>query len=666
MEFSNPLALWGLLGIAIPIAIHLLQLRRYKTILFSDVRFLKNIQRSAKKQQQIRHWVILLARILAWSALTLAFAIPFLDDEDDALKSSDTIILYIDNSPSMVRKGESGPLWAQAVQNARSVVRANDGSTFYILTSNGEGREMIPRTSAVALEEIQSIQPGNASTTWQDVLDRLSTLGLKDSSQVYLFSDDQATNLTNEIDDNGLPITLIPVVYQAVSSVPNASIDSAWIASPVVMPGQKLDIQYTISASDDVKDLQLELLVGNEVRGVQSLSLIEEESTITGTLSFNAPQDRFLQVELRINDGALEHDNLYPLSIQLRRSLRLLHIESSTLPGVAVDSLINDSAYTVTITNYSRVPYGELGSYDLIVLDRTSEWPEGLSSGLNKAVSQGSSILVFGEGPSSNDLGVLQIADFGSRDTSFNSRLILNTDRDFFSGVFYEEPERVQFPELISAHPITSTYGSLGGVSLMQRANGSPHMVQYDRGIGQIYQWESHPIAEQNGWSDLYTVLFYQMAIYKGQTSWNSVSITEDRTLTFEYESGSSEPIVTLVQDSLKVIPPQIDRGGSIEIQTRNFGFDPGFVHVVMENDTIGVIAYHTGRAESQLRSAKKDQIESALSATDHRITEATSVDDADTKLRQLTERRSQSNAWIWTTIIVLLLEMILWRQPKS
>ena len=48
MEFVHPEILWGLGALAIPIVIHLLHFRRFKRVQFSQVSFLKDVQRETK------------------------------------------------------------------------------------------------------------------------------------------------------------------------------------------------------------------------------------------------------------------------------------------------------------------------------------------------------------------------------------------------------------------------------------------------------------------------------------------------------------------------------------------------------------------------------------------------------------------------------------------
>ncbi len=76
MSFLHPAFLWALTALAIPVLIHLFQLRRFKRIDFPNVRFLAEVSQQTRARKKVQHWLVLLARCLAIAALVLAFAQP--------------------------------------------------------------------------------------------------------------------------------------------------------------------------------------------------------------------------------------------------------------------------------------------------------------------------------------------------------------------------------------------------------------------------------------------------------------------------------------------------------------------------------------------------------------------------------------------------------------
>ena len=78
MSFLAPALLAGLLAIAIPIVVHLVQRERRTTQAFPSLMFLRRIPNQSVRRRAIRHWPLLALRILAFVLIALAFARPLL------------------------------------------------------------------------------------------------------------------------------------------------------------------------------------------------------------------------------------------------------------------------------------------------------------------------------------------------------------------------------------------------------------------------------------------------------------------------------------------------------------------------------------------------------------------------------------------------------------
>ncbi|MBK8471991.1 MAG: BatA domain-containing protein [Sphingobacteriales bacterium] len=77
MNFLFPAFLAAMAALAIPIIIHLFYFRRFKKIYFSNVKFLREIKEERASRNKLKHYLVLLARLLAVALLVLAFAQPF-------------------------------------------------------------------------------------------------------------------------------------------------------------------------------------------------------------------------------------------------------------------------------------------------------------------------------------------------------------------------------------------------------------------------------------------------------------------------------------------------------------------------------------------------------------------------------------------------------------
>ena len=98
MSFTNPLMLIGLAAILVPIILHLFNFRRYKTIYFSNVQMLEDIQKKTKRASQVQQLIVLLLRILGIVCLVLACAQPFLKGGNKSTKKGNVISIFVDNS----------------------------------------------------------------------------------------------------------------------------------------------------------------------------------------------------------------------------------------------------------------------------------------------------------------------------------------------------------------------------------------------------------------------------------------------------------------------------------------------------------------------------------------------------------------------------------------
>src|ERR1051326_5218888 len=64
MTFLNPLVLFGLVAAAIPVILHLLNLRKLRTIEFSTLTFLKELQQTKIRRLKLRQLLLLIVRTL--------------------------------------------------------------------------------------------------------------------------------------------------------------------------------------------------------------------------------------------------------------------------------------------------------------------------------------------------------------------------------------------------------------------------------------------------------------------------------------------------------------------------------------------------------------------------------------------------------------------------
>ncbi|MBN1633754.1 MAG: BatA domain-containing protein [Ignavibacteria bacterium] len=102
MTFINPLMLLGLGLIAVPVIIHLFNLRKAQKVNFSSLMFVRQIEETEIKKLRLKELILLLIRILLITFLVLSFANPVMESRFSLTDiKNKTALLFLDNSFSL-------------------------------------------------------------------------------------------------------------------------------------------------------------------------------------------------------------------------------------------------------------------------------------------------------------------------------------------------------------------------------------------------------------------------------------------------------------------------------------------------------------------------------------------------------------------------------------
>lgn len=291
MSFKNPEFLYALFALLIPVIIHLFNFRRYKKQWFSNIQFLKNISTQTRKQNKLKHLLVLIARILAYALIVVAFAGPrFGTYKEQSTTACNLTSIYVDNSFSMTGEGETGRLLDEALEQARMVVRQSPRDARYILLTNDVRNSRRIQSKEEILSALDEVQPSPARKNLSAVIN--SSLKIKtdkgySGGDVWLFSDFQK----NSVDTNALPADTLSAYYFVVLTQTrerNIYVDSCWIDEPVILPGRTLHLNIRLKNSSpvDLEKIPLKVTVDGQQKAVagadlkaQSKRLIDRKKT---------------------------------------------------------------------------------------------------------------------------------------------------------------------------------------------------------------------------------------------------------------------------------------------------------------------------------------------------------------------------------------------------
>ena len=197
MLFLNPLLLWGLLAASVPIAIHLLNRRRHKTIQWAAMQFLLKATRESRGKKKLRHFLILTCRALALAALAFAAARPIISGLIGwGGGSIDTVVLILDRSASMEAKPGDGLDSRRQIilEKVRAAMDDLSGARLVLIDSATKQAQEI--SSPDVLADLSSTSPTDSAADFPTLIDRATEFLAETPgrSEIWLASDLQSSN----------------------------------------------------------------------------------------------------------------------------------------------------------------------------------------------------------------------------------------------------------------------------------------------------------------------------------------------------------------------------------------------------------------------------------------------------------------------------------------
>lgn len=696
MNFLNPLLLFGLLAVAVPIIIHLINLRRPQKIAFSTLAFFKELQKSTIRRIRIKQYLLMALRAAALLFLALALARPFLPPTISGTSGSDdpkAIAIIIDNSPSMERIGSDGPLIEQARQVARELIDTGlPSNRYYIAGTNGESREGGKFSSgAQAKEIVEKLDVSEAAHYTQESI-RLAYQQLQQSalSQAVIFfiSDGQASQLSS-LEDLALSTgtTEKPVSFQMVAL--NSGSQQNLAVSDIELKSQMISVGSPVKLGVKVEN------VGQTAAANQFISLeVEGEMSGQYELSLKAGEEREFQFDLvpeKTGDIAgsiilegdeIVYDNRRNFVIRVPESRSVLLVNESEGQSDFVSYLrpaLEAARQTNAQINFDEktVPEVDQSSWlnsDAIILDGLQKIPEYWFEDLQRFVQNGNGVLFL---PSEQG----DVRNYDAFFSQFNAGTFDDITGEYASfrtigtlGKLEEghpiinelfnrqenEEINIDFPELFFYyHYKTAT--NTGSYTILRAANDDPLLTeqQFGEGILLISSLGADP-----GWSNfpvhpLFAPVYYRSILYASTSESGGI---QQHVLgkPFVWNGNIEGEEVTLNINDIEVKPDVRRRPGGIRVEYEGKEWQPGFLTINAENSE-RLIAVNQNIMESRFETLDYQKLQSWLG--DY-LAVNNVIDTRDVSAEELTKQLQSAgfgqeiwNWFIWIALLFLISE---------
>ena len=246
MTFLPSLAVWpfavaGLIAAAGPIIIHLLNRRRYRTVHWGAMEFLREAVQRNRRILQLRDLLLLLLRTVAVLLVGLALAQPFFSASDETFDGSKPLhaVLVIDNSMSMGYESLEGSLLDRAKDRARQFIDklpADSRVSVVPLCGSQSGYSPDAIAKETALESLDGIEAVDRSASVQRAVNearKACESGPALSKRIVFFSDQQASNWQ----DLARPDQFRKVPSWQVVDVSHREWENTWISDLRIQDG---------------------------------------------------------------------------------------------------------------------------------------------------------------------------------------------------------------------------------------------------------------------------------------------------------------------------------------------------------------------------------------------------------------------------------------------
>jgi Aerotolerance regulator N-terminal len=586
VSFLYPLFLVAGAALAIPVLIHLFNLRKYKTVLFPHTRFLKNIQLNSRKQSQVRYKALLAMRLLFLASLVLAFAQPFFNKNTVASSVNRLQVIYLDNSYSMgVKKGSQSMLDVARVAARRQVQHAAPGTKFIFLTND---RPFSYRAEAAdkVFAEINATDFSAGSKSVNQVLATVQNIMQSEGSggaDLYYYSDFQKSAFPQQPDKALMQHVVfygLPVQAEEVSDV---YIDTAYLTMPVLQTGKSnyLVVHSHMAGKAPKENPVLNLSINGQVKSAAQLNFGDKKESYD-TLNFVVNDANWQKIELTVNDAGMRFDDTFRITARSSPNLSILVLNEGQPNPYIQASFRAYNGFRLNQAEIATAPK-EWKEYNLVILNGITRIDEALGKMLNESLQMGQSICVFpgrtGNLQSLNE-GLKQIGDIQITgvDTAVQTASSLQQGSALVKDLFERIPDNIQLPVANWHYTISAGLGA-NQQSVLSFRNGDPLLARYTPSRGQLYLCATSADLQSGNFpgSYFFTPFLYEMAMQSASSSIYAITAGAQQPVYLALAGAGERNTIHVYGKGMDVIPPQRPNGAGQDVFVDQAVGQPGF-----------------------------------------------------------------------------------------
>ncbi|QTY27944.1 BatA domain-containing protein [Flavobacterium sp. CS20] len=640
MQFYRPELLYGLLALAIPIIVHLFQLRKFKTEPFTNVALLKKLIISSRKSSKLKKWLSLIARLLIITCLVLAFAQPYFSDSK-IVDQKKQIGVFIDNSYSMALKGQNTSLFEKAKKELLEALPENEN--YHIATHD---------------QSLKNVKPSEFKSWLYDLDYSSVSLDLKaiftKAQSLYQAQENQLNELVilsdfqyfEEFDSSSLDTTYNYhfIQYQPKEQI-NFSIDTAYLKTSA----EQKTLMFKVSASDQTtQSLPVSLYDDKTLLGKFSLNFEDETEK---NYSFDIEQNEIINGRIQIDDASLSFDNKLFFSIAEPEKIKVLIISQQATSYL--DKVYNNERFDYQQSLIGNLEYADISQADVVILNELQSIPNALKISIENHIAENK---VLGIIPSKdidlnsyNDLfNALNLRPYSAVNSNEIKLTTIAFEHPIFEDVFTQRIQNFDYPSFESYYRSSNPQKALAfsnGLAFLESQN---NIFRFNATIEDNSNFKQSPLV---------VLSFYNLALQAQTKTQLYAEIGQSYQFNIKTQLNPDE-VLSLSQDEYKFIPKQNAKGQHITLQFDENLNTPGHYAITnTQNDTLYQLAFNLNRKENQFNYLDVSNFNNVKT-----------YDSFTTYAQNWSESQNQKSLWQWFiafALIFMIIELLLLRFIK-
>ena len=383
MQFKHPEILYALLLLIIPILVHLFQLQRFVKVPFTNVKFLKTIEKQTRKSARLKKWLILATRLLIFTCLIIAFSQPYFSKYINQQNFNTTV--FLDNSFSMQAKGNQGELLKNA---AKEIIENNtiQNNSISFVTNDKYLNQLDGQNLKTELISIKYHPNKFDLNTVLLKIDQSNLTKINSLNKTILISDFQNIDLQNKINVTNVNSTLFLIKLNSKEKN-NFFIDSVYPFEETTLTTK---VKVIVKSSKNNSE-SIPISLFNEEKLIGKTTSRFNNSNVS-TVEFDIPTTSNFNGKISLIDDALEFDNDFFFSISKPDKINVLSIgiSSNYLPKIYTKNEFNYNSFPLENLNYNI-----LQNQHLIILNELENIPSELINSLQDFTINGGRLVII-------------------------------------------------------------------------------------------------------------------------------------------------------------------------------------------------------------------------------------------------------------------------------